>query len=67
MSRLPVCVQGDALMDHLEALDERLYLAEARERHANSFERGEKRRQRQWFDKDKPARTGERIGYVVLA
>lgn len=67
MSRMPVCLRGIVAMDHLEALDERIYLQEARDRHERAFERGEKRQQRHWAEKDKPVRTGERSGYVVLA
>jgi hypothetical protein len=64
--RMPICLSADGLMDHLEALDERLYVQEARQRQAAAFERHEKRRQRQATEKSKPERTGERIGYYVL-
>lgn len=64
--KMPICLSADGLMDHLEALDERLYVQEARQRQAAAFERREKRQQRQWAEKEKPQRTGERIGIYVL-
>ena len=64
--KMPTCLGPDGQMDHLEALDERLYLQEARQRLADAFERREKRQQRQYTEKAKPVRTGERIGYAIL-